>query len=726
MLSQLAVQMSVKLKKNMALPTDPTLLANPKRPFIHRDISWIQFNGRVLQEARDKANPLLERLKFLAITASNLDEFFMIRVSAAKRSLDRALRTNATNLKSRKRVHQAILARAASFNRKQTVVFETLRKDLEQEKIHIVRQPKPTTEAFEVGRLLFSNDIATKLFDIEELTFKQLKLLDNLQMAALLSNNNWLPIPTTIDDVYVVQREKRKGVYVFFLDDLIMTHLPSVLGDKGGKTIVRITRDADFKIEIDGDDAGMIPDMVRSGISRRSHGRPMRLQWIGKSNPDAIGKLGTTFQLPPENFFHITSSLNLKGLWKAIRLLKTQSGLGKHLVYPPNKPHIPSSFRSGRSVFSRLKEGDIILHHPYDGFDAFVEWIRSSCKDPKVETIQLTVYRVDAASTMIEALKKAAKNKKIQVMIEVRARFDELNNLNLANELRAAGVEVKFGFGKLKLHAKVALVRRVEQGEPMLYTHLSTGNYNATTASLYEDIGIITANQKLGNDAAHFFDSVWREHVPSTFTHLTSAPIKLHKRLISLIDREIASTKDGAKGHILVKVNTLVDEHVTEKLYEASQAGVRVDLIVRGACTLIPGIKGLSENIQVISLVDRYLEHSRIYLFKNSKALYLSSADWMPRNFFSRLEIAFPVLDKNIYDFIENVVLPTYLMDGSRAKELSATGKWRARPKNHIERDRKHFKPLPYATPDLRTQFYFETLSRKKYRGTSLFRRLGI
>jgi polyphosphate kinase len=390
------------------------------------------------------------------------------------------------------------------------------------------------------------------------------------------------------------------------------------------------------------------------------------------------------------------------------------------MTYQPLQAGIPKRLREPARIFDEIREADLLLHHPYDSFDGFVAWIQAACADPNVSMIEQTVYRMDALSPTMDALKSAAaQGKKIRVIIELRARFDELNNLLLAEELRKAGAEVAFGFGTLKLHAKVVLVTRTEGDTQRLYTHLSTGNYNATTARQYTDLAILTANQEIGADARHFFDEVMNGRIPTNFKQLVSAPAKLHRRLLNLIDAETQAAKSGKRARIVAKVNALVDASVINQLYMASQAGVQVDLIVRGACSLIPGVAGLSDNIRVVSVVDRFLEHSRIYYFESSKALYLSSADWMPRNFFSRLEIAFPVLDPKLYDYISKVVIPAYLADTVKAKELTPQGTWKKRTISSLSPISELAQSL-FGKKAVRSQFLFEELALREYKGTPL------
>jgi polyphosphate kinase len=395
------------------------------------------------------------------------------------------------------------------------------------------------------------------------------------------------------------------------------------------------------------------------------------------------------------------------------------------MTYSGFQSAIPKPLLDRKRIFDRIKSEDMLLHHPYDSFDAFLEWLDLSARDPQVQSIEITIYRMGVNSPIAEALKTAASlGKKVRVLIELRARFDELNNLKLSEEFRSHGIEVGHGFSKLKLHAKLALVTRQEGERLVHYTHLSTGNYHAQTAKQYTDFGILTANAEIGEDAALFFRKCLKGEMPSSFKKLLNAPSRLHKKLLQHIEEEMNFSRSGGKGRIVVKVNAMVDEEVTEKLYEASQAGVSVDLIVRGACSVVPGVQGLSENIRVFSIVDRFLEHSRIYYFGSTRTLYLSSADWMPRNFFSRLELAFPVLDPDIYRYIEEFVLPIYLSDYAKAWELTPLGVWKRRPPSSTR---------PFLTAglqsllrgkrsriDQRSQILFEEIVKRDYQGTPL------
>ena len=690
------------------IPTDPSLLADPRLPLIHRDLSWLQFNERVLAEARTSAgNPLLERIKFLAISSSNLDEFFMVRVSSLDRSISSSKDDHHKNFRLTK-VKDSILNAVSKFTIKQAETLELLSAELVTYKINIVRAATLDSQEFQLGRQIFANEIMPKLEPPEPFSPTLLSNLENLQLGVLCGKQFWFKIPKSLPTTYLITLPNGSH-YFFFLDDLLATHLGSVLPHSSPYVIFRLTRDSDFTIDFDDQDTESVPDVVRTGLRIRERGKPVRLQHVGRLSPAFLREIAKSLKLQPADFFEVTSTLNLNNLWSLVSALPQSLSQSSVLNYPSLRACIPEPFRGGSKIFDQLKQRDLLLHHPYDSFDAYIAWIQAACDDPNVIMIEQTAYRMDALSPLIEAFKSAAKKKKVRLIIELRARFDEFNNLKLADELQKAGVEVGFGFGKLKLHAKVALVTRNEGNLIRQYTHLSTGNYKATTARQYTDLAIITSNQEIGLDARHFFDSVWQEQIPTSFRKLVPAPSKLHRRLLQLIRSERQAALQGQKARIVAKVNALVDDAVVQELYEASQAGVKVDLIVRGACSLIPGVNGLSENIRVVSVVDRFLEHSRLYYFENSRAMYLSSADWMPRNFFSRLELAFPILDPRLYEYLRDIVIPTYLSDNVKAKELTHQGYWK-------RRHRKAGSSL------VRSQFAFEELANRQYRGTPLER----
>jgi polyphosphate kinase len=699
---------------NLELPTQSSLLTAPGAPFIHRDLSWLQFNDRVLAEAMTPSNPLLERAKFLAISASNMDEFFTIRFASLHRSVLAAQRSGvgSERFSQLQSIRTSILADVAELKNKQTRLLLEVARALDDNGVEIsIGRPRGRVIA-PLAREIFEEKIVPFLGSPTPYRTRDFGTLKNLQMAAVFRENLWLPLAKHLPQAFCAPLPRSRGskFAIFFLDDLLLAFLPEHFNLEGEPAIARVTRDGDFSLDFGDEDQDSIPDVVRSGIGKRDRGRAVRLQINGFPPENFVRRVTHFLKLDAgQVFLGTTATLCLSGLWSATNQIPDKIAKKRRMRYDPLKALIPHPLEKPKEAFEVLKKQDILLHHPYDTFAGFVGWIEAACTDPKVTNIDLTVYRTDALSPITAALKEAGRKKKIRVVIEPRARFDELNNLRLAEELRGAGVKVYFGFGSLKVHAKIALVRRKEgPGAPILYTHLSTGNYNAVTARLYTDLAILTADRNIGQDALKFFDTVAQGKVPLDFKTLVSAPTRMHRRLLSHIEAETKAAREGKPARIVAKVNALVDEEIIKSLYRASCAGVRVDLIVRGACSLIPGIPGLSKNIRVISIIDRFLEHSRLYYFKNADSIYLSSADWMPRNFFSRLEVAFPLLDPRISDFVKNVVIPTFLSDNVKARELTSRGVW------------KLMTPAS-GRPPIRSQFYFEALARSKYKGTPIY-----
>ncbi len=686
-----------------------SLLLDPIRQLIDRDLSWLQFNERVLHEAQDDSNPLLERLRFLGITSSNLDEFFMIRFASISRELSSVARNPKKSKNRAQRLNEIrdeILKAVKQFSAKQTRTLEHICQALAEDQIYLTRNLTPADEFFEKARALFYDRVLPELGVPRFFEANLLRDVRNLQVSVLLKDNTFVPIPKQLPAI-LWERTGSKQLIAFFLDDLLNTFLAPALGDESTPLIFRVTRDADVRVELEYEDPESIPDLVRQRIGTREKRKPLRLQVVDANTKVAYSEILHSLRLPNDQVFSVGHPLFLHGCIPFVSEIEDLLPRKKQLFFPSFSPCIPAPFDSPGRIFAGLEERDYFFHHPYDSFQGFVNFMAEAVADPNVTSIEQTVYRVDALSEVTELLKDAARREIFtRVVIEPRARFDEINNIQLAEELRSAGVHVVFAAGNLKMHAKVALVTRKTENGTQTFTHLSTGNYNAKTARRYTDMAILTSNPGFGADARRFFDSVSAGALPDGMQFLALAPTGLHRRILSLIKAETAAAEKGEKARIFAKVNALVDPKVVEALYAASQAGVRVDLVVRGACSLIPGIAGLSENISVISIVDRFLEHSRIYYFENQEQMYLSSADWMPRNFFSRLEIAFPIVDANILEFMTSVVIPTYLNDREKARSLTKQGIWRKRTtagKQHT-----------------RSQYCFKELARRKYRGTSL------
>lgn len=593
--------------------------------------------------------------------------------------------------------------------------------ELSQYDISLIRNAQPSESVYKIGKEIFDQKIAPFLEPPRTFQYANLRELKNLQSGLFLKDRRaWLPIPKGLPPVFLSEKNRGKGVDVFFLDDLILSHYPeAVIG------MLRLTRDADFSVELEEENQEDLPEIVRTGLKKRDKGKPVRLQYLGHFTDRFFTTALKRLRLSTGQLMAAPGSFYFAGFWTLFskvpsRILQKFPEL-KHSKFTTEIPEIFKNFKPKENIFQRIEKKDILLHHPYDSFDALIGLVDAAASDPFVVSIEMTIYRTDVDSKMIAILKRAAKRKKVKVAIELRARFDEFNNLKLSEELKSAGCEVHFGFGKLKLHAKMILItRKTKDGKLKRFTHLSTGNYNAATARVYTDLALITARKEIGNDARKFFDAVYEEKIATGFKVLLSAPNRLHRRLIELIKKEAEAARRGEAARIVVKVNALVDEEVVEELYSASSAGVKIDLIIRGACSLVPGIQGVSENIRVVSVVDHFLEHSRLYYFGYSKKLYLSSADWMPRNFFSRLELAFPLMDEDLIRYIEDFFIPLYLMDTEKARELTPLGTWKKRTMQTVKREvPEHLKFLLDEVP-ARAQFLFEYLAGEDYIGTPL------
>ena len=694
--------------------TSSQLKQVPHLPLIHRDLSWLHFNERVLAEAKLRTNPILERLKFLSISSSNLDEFFVIRFPSLLKSIQDSTHAEKTRALNLLRIKTSILNSVQGFTKKQSEILSDLQSQLKSHQIYLGQEFTADSVGAQIQRRIFLEEILPLLPKPEPFNPAYIGSLESLQMAVVIQEGFWMRIPTHLPPIFCRWNEITQELYCFFLDQLLMKYMGDLFGVESTAFMLRITRDGDFSVQYGNDDTESIPDHIRLGLGKREHGKPSRLQILGRPSKKMLQEFLKSLNLSSHQVLETPSTLCLHGLCDISRNLPSTVSYNTQLSHLPLKSMIPHAFRRPEQIFEILDREDLLLHHPYDSFECYIQWLKAACEDPQVIQIEQTVYRTDAISPIMDALKVAAQSKTIKVIIELRARFDELNNLRLADELKRAGVHVSFGSNRLKLHGKVTLITRQKaDGSTQRYAHLSTGNYKAATARLYTDLAILTSHPDICADVRHFFDRIWGGQIPQDFKQLVPAPAKLHRRLLAHIEHEIQTALKGRPARIFAKVNALVDDTVIQHLYRASQAGVQIDLIVRGACSLVPGVRGLSENIRVISIVDRFLEHSRIYYFGDAQVIYLSSADWMPRNFFSRLEIAFPVLDPALYRYIEQVVIPISLGDTAKARFLSADGKWKRQRPESFGNEKK----------PLRSQFIFEELALREYKGTPLWKK---
>lgn len=655
--------------------------------FYNRELSWLKFNLRVLKEAMVKEAPLLERLKFVAISASNLDEFFMVRVAGLWSNYDNGIEKRDASGLSVKEQLDAISEAAHAQVRTQTKYLMALMAELDAVGLHFRR----VGDLSEMGRDWLEeyyrevvDPVLTPMAVDASRPFpflanKTLNLAVELVKADGEHSMGLIQVPSVLDRITEVVPEGRRTFV--FLEDIIASHCNDLF--KGCHILdlvpFRVTRDSDLDIEEE--DSVDLMKEVEESLRKRKRGVTVRLE-LFKTNNTRIKKflednLDVTDMevyeingaLDPTCFFKFTG---MKGMWP--------------WLYEPFVPQRPLELPEDGDLFAAIREKDILLHHPYESFDPVVKLVSDAADDPQVLAIKQTLYRVSGNSPIVAALARAAENgKQVTVLVELKARFDEENNILWARRLEKAGCHVIYGLVGLKTHAKIILIVRREDNGIKRYLHLGTGNYNDSTAKLYTDLGLMTANDEFGSDASAFFNLLSGYSEPPVWNKLVMAPLGLREKIYALIDNEIEMVKTGKQGHIIAKMNSLIDQPVIQKLYEASAAGVHIDLIVRGICGLRTGIEGISENITVRSIVGRQLEHSRIFWFANGgeEQLYLSSADWMPRNLNDRVELFFPIETEEHIQRIKGL-LDLYLRDNVGAHMMQSNGTYR-RVRNKLE-----------------------------------------
>jgi len=674
--------------------------------FFNRDLSWLAFNDRVLSEAADASVPAYERLRFATIVSSNLDEFFMTRVaeigkiarrSSGHRFLDgmtarqvlAQIREHALRQKSRqaevlrdilgalRAEGVEILAEFGEENAPDTEIQERLPKL----KVMVRRYPEPppalASERLHVF-VRFPREYAVVTIEEREGRLIPLPMKDGVKRYALVER--WLA--DRAEDLF----PGREVIETFPF---------------------KIIRDADLRWRPDDEDD--LEGQILEAVNRRVRAKVVRLEVDSPAYSEGALFLATSLGLDSSALYRFDLPLDMRTL---ARLESPKPGLR----YPPIEPQVPAPFRKPASAFEIVRRKDILLHHPYDSFDIVVKFLDAAARDEGVKRIYHTLYRTSLDSPIMGALKAAAvAGKKVTAYIEIKARFDELNNLRWAAELRKAGVKVVPHLGRYKVHSKVTSIVRVEDGVERAYTHLGTGNYHPVTARQYTDLGLLTADEGLGRETLSYFESLTKGKRPEKLEELLVAPVNLHDEMIRLIREETKFVKETGKGHIIAKMNSLQDPEIVEALYDASNAGVKIELLVRGICCLRPGIAGMSENIRVVSVVDRFLEHSRIYYFRagGARKMYLSSADWMPRNFYSRYEVAFPVKDLQLKRYVRDTILGKGLADNQKAWQLKADGSY------------ARVTPGPGASL-VRSQTFFESLARSDYRDTALANRTKV
>jgi len=652
--------------------------------YINRELSWLEFNQRVLQEACDQRHPLLERVKFLSIVGTNLDEFFMIRVAGIKELiLANIVEYSPDGLTPSQQLH-AIHDRVSVMLKE---MCDCYRKDLlpklAAQEIHIMEMEELTAEDRKKLGDLFAREIYPVLTPLAFDPGHPFPYISNLSLslAVVVKTPNGeerfarVKVPDVLPRLVQVpdgdKQDMEKEVRFVWLEDVISDNLhllfPGMMVEES--YAFRVTRNAD--IEIQEDEADDLIQSIEESIRQRRFGSVVRVSIESKMPARIKEILIENLEVAPDDVYEFDPPLDPSQLMTLLRLPRPE------LKDPAYVPASLIQEEDGEDIFGVIRRGDVLLHHPYDSFNPIVQFIRSAANDPNVLAIKQTLYRIGKESPLIPLFVEAAeKGKQVAVLVELKARFDEENNIGWAKQLERAGVHVVYGLVGLKTHAKMALVVRKENDGLRRYVHLGTGNYNPITARIYTDLSYFTCKEEITEDITEVFNYLTGYSRKESYKKLAVAPITIRQKIESLIDREIQNVKSGKQGHMILKMNALTDVKMIARLYEASRAGVKIDLVVRGICSLRPGVKGHSETIRVVSIVGRYLEHSRVFYFQNGDKpeIYLSSADLMGRNLERRVELMFPIEDESLAKKIKEEVLDAALEDCVRSRELRSDG----------------------------------------------------
>ena len=667
--------------------------SKPKRFFawsvLNRDLCQLEFFRRVLEEATDKSTPVLEKLKFLAVFSSNLDEFFMVRVSGIKEMLGiedigpmpgeltpteqlTVIRNRVLTLveEQTRCLRDEVLPELAEHG---VVIapYKTLSKEEKQslsqyfmKNIFLVLTPQavdPSRPFPYISNLSLNIGLTVRSHPDDTLAGTP---LDNEARFVRIK------VPPVVPRLIPVKPGEMKfALAEEVIEANIHALFPSMNLSKG--YVFRVTRDAD--VEIRDDKAADLLALIKESLRERRFGLPVRLEVSSSMPNEMVEYLTSSLKIDPDDVYRIDGLLDVQGLMELYSLDKPD------LKDKPLKAVVPHGLRSKESIFEAIKKQDVLVHHPYTSFGTIVDFIQSAAQDPQVVAIKMCLYRTGRKSPIPQALIEASeRGKQVTAVVEIKARFDEEHNIEWAKRLAESGVHVVYGQVGLKTHGKVTLVVRREEDGLKTYTHIATGNYNPTTSRLYTDLGLLTGDSMIGDDATDVFNFLTGFSIQKEFSRLLVAPLNLRKRVMALIRRETAHAREGRSAHIMAKINRLTDLNIIEALYEASQAGVKIDLIVRGACMIRPGEPGLSQTVHVRSVVGRFLEHSRIFYFANGgeEEVYIGSADWMSRNLDRRVEVVAPVVDAQAKTYLKDTVLAAYLRDNVKARVMNSDGSY--------------------------------------------------
>ena len=654
------------------------MAARNKPQMLNREISWLYFNGRVLQEAADKKNPLIERLKFLGIFSNNRDEFFRVRVATLNRMIKVEKMLYDTYINPKKILHrigEIVIAQEKEFQ----LIFESIVEEFAGHNIHVINEKQLTPTQGEFVRKYFQEEVRVFLFPLMISSFKDISTLidKSIYLAVSLESSNpeiapdyaLIEVPTKSVSRFLILPREGKSVYVMLLDDVIRFCLSEIFFLLGYDTFnaytVKVTRDAELDIDIDVSKSFL--EVMAESIKQRKSGNPVRFVYDNSMPKELLKLLRKKLDIQKDD------PIRGGGRYHNFKDFMSFPDLGHpELEYPPLPPQRHPDINPNTSIISLMKQKDIMLHFPYQTFRHVIDLLREASIDPRVRSIKMTIYRAAKNSSVINALINAARNgKHVTVYMELQARFDEEANIYWTERLHEEGVKVIHSIPGFKVHSKLLLIRRKESSRNIFYAMLSTGNFNEDTARVYADDSLLTSDPRICQDVSNAFHQMESAYRPFRYKSLILSPFSMRNYFIRLVSQEIKNAKSGKEAWVIIKLNNLVDETIVKKLYKASQAGVKIKLIIRGTCVPIPGIRRLSENMDGISIVDRFLEHSRVIVFCNDSnpMYYITSADWMVRNFDNRIEVACPIYDKSIQEELWHM-LQIQLSDNTKARFL--------------------------------------------------------
>ena len=650
--------------------------------YMNRELSWLKFNERVLEEAENKKVPLCERLTFASIYQSNLDEFFRVRVGSLvdQMLLGGKIRDNKTKMTAKEQI-EAVLHQVMKLNRRKDAVYDAIMGQLEDYGIRLVDFRKISKKESEYLEKYFLNEIAPVISPTIVGKRQPFPFLKNNEIYAVVvlqtkSGKEKLGIiPCSNTGFKRLVELPTAGTYML-AEELILHYIPEVFERYNikAKSLIRVTRNADIDADALYDEDLDYRDFMAELIKRRKKLAPVRLELTREMDGEIVDVLCDYLELDSDYVFQVQAPLDLSFVFEIQDTLRKTP----ELFYEKRVPQKSSQFRDGEPVFPQIREKDKLLSYPYESMKPFLNFLREAANDKEVISIKMTLYRVAKHSKIVEYLIDAAENgKEVLVLVELKARFDEENNIEWSRRLEDAGCRVIYGLDGYKVHSKLCLVTKKSEGQVEYYTQIGTGNYNEKTARLYTDLSFMTANVEIGLEAAKVFQALSMEETVDNVQHLLVAPRCLQNKVLSMIDEEIACAKEGKEAYIGLKMNSLTDKKIIDKLIEASQAGVKIDMVIRGICCLIPGVKGKTENIQVRSIVGRFLEHSRIYIFgtQEREKVYIASADFMTRNTLRRVEVATPIYDKDLKMQLEEMFI-TMLSDNQKARQEDSRGNY--------------------------------------------------